>query len=264
MVLDLACISRQDKSVKYTNSIRNWRSKECHQYQNVSSEDWGVILCIDRPGFLRDDEVVCYEESPPQIRSDDAEHMTLTECWKDFLRFPCVFKFPGGLESQSVELTVDLDEKKRWLRPHAVLIAVSKVIDGVPHIVLVKHKKRGWELPGGKIDSIDEETSPEDAAFRELSEEAGLKLDDESKKTIHQIAQYVINEGEHIKSVFHVKIQGNEDPVFQELNRETSASRLYPIVDILTSKLTTVLSPVSPLIEDTVFAVTMRLIQAQL
>lgn len=37
--------------------------------------------------------------------------------------------------------------------------------------IMVKHKTRGWELPGGRV---DQDESPEEAALRELFEETGI------------------------------------------------------------------------------------------
>jgi 8-oxo-dGTP diphosphatase len=39
--------------------------------------------------------------------------------------------------------------------------------------LMVKHPKRGWEFPGGKV---EEDESPEAAALREAKEEAGVEL----------------------------------------------------------------------------------------
>lgn len=41
------------------------------------------------------------------------------------------------------------------------------------HLVWVRHPKRGWEVPGGKIEPGE---SPEQAVEREVYEEAGLRL----------------------------------------------------------------------------------------
>ena len=56
-------------------------------------------------------------------------------------------------------------------------------------IVLTKHGKRGWEMPGGKVEPGE---APEEAAVRELFEETGAHAGE-----VCQIGQYVIRqEGE--------------------------------------------------------------------
>lgn len=65
-------------------------------------------------------------------------------------------------------------------------------------IILTKHKHRGWEIPGGKVEPGE---SPIAAAHRELMEETGVKV-----KDLTYLGQYVINQGkgkeEIIKNVY--------------------------------------------------------------
>jgi 8-oxo-dGTP diphosphatase len=51
-------------------------------------------------------------------------------------------------------------------------------------IVLTRHKRRGWELPGGKVEAGE---TPEEAAHRELFEETGVRTD-----TLCWVGQYII------------------------------------------------------------------------
>ncbi|WCK53782.1 NUDIX domain-containing protein [Aneurinibacillus sp. Ricciae_BoGa-3] len=54
-------------------------------------------------------------------------------------------------------------------------------------MVLTRHKRRGWELPGGKVEPGE---TPAAAACRELFEETGVKSND-----LRWIGQYVIDPG---------------------------------------------------------------------
>ena len=58
------------------------------------------------------------------------------------------------------------------LPENAIATTTTGLIIWDNKIVLVKHKNRGWELPGGHI---EENESEKDALKRELSEEAGLE-----------------------------------------------------------------------------------------
>lgn len=65
---------------------------------------------------------------------------------------------------------IEFDIHKRSARPHAVL--VFPVFDD--SVVFVQHPRRGWEVPGGKVESGE---SPEAAAHRETFEESGVYLE---------------------------------------------------------------------------------------
>jgi len=119
------------------------------------------------------------------------------------------FHFPGAYHglycsdgrccNQYVDVTID---PKEFSRPQAVLILV---FDSQHKLLLVRHKVRGWELPGGKI---MEGESPEDAAIRETVEESGILI---HKEKIIPLAQYHLSNSDnsvstdqkyHCKTVF--------------------------------------------------------------
>jgi len=52
-----------------------------------------------------------------------------------------------------------------------MIVIVIPLKDG--KFLMVRHPKRGWEFPGGKV---EEGESPEHAALREAMEEAGIEL----------------------------------------------------------------------------------------
>ena len=66
---------------------------------------------------------------------------------------------------------------------HVLVFAITE--DG--GIILTKHKLRGWEIPGGKVEPGE---SPLDAAHRELMEETGVKVGE-----LSFLGQYVIHQG---------------------------------------------------------------------
>lgn len=77
---------------------------------------------------------------------------------------------------------------------HVLVFAITE--DG--KIILTKHKNRGWEIPGGKVEPGE---SPLEAAHRELLEETGVKV-----KDLTFLGQYIIEQGNHepriIKNVY--------------------------------------------------------------
>lgn len=66
--------------------------------------------------------------------------------------------------------------------------------------LLTKHKDRGLEFPGGKV---EEGESAEDAAFREVKEETGAQIDD-----LTYVGQYFVEGkgGTVIKNVYYATI----------------------------------------------------------
>lgn len=61
-------------------------------------------------------------------------------------------------------------EQKTDERPFAVL--VFPIFD--KHVIWVKHPRRGWEVPGGKLEP---EETPEEALVREVFEESGATIE---------------------------------------------------------------------------------------
>lgn len=63
--------------------------------------------------------------------------------------------------------------------------------------LLTKHKKRGWEFPGGKAELGE---SLEEAACREVHEETGAIL-----KSLQFVGEYEVNTGSHtfVKAIFY-------------------------------------------------------------
>jgi 8-oxo-dGTP diphosphatase len=66
--------------------------------------------------------------------------------------------------------------------------------------LLTKHKKRGWEFPGGKREMGE---TLEEAATREVEEETGAQL-----KTLHFIGEYEVTKEERsfVKAIFYADI----------------------------------------------------------
>jgi 8-oxo-dGTP diphosphatase len=70
-------------------------------------------------------------------------------------------------------------------------------------LILTKHQKRGWEVPGGTIEPGE---MPIQAAIRETFEETGAELD-----AVEWIGQYVIlgeREQPMVKSVYVARVSG--------------------------------------------------------
>ncbi|TYB66166.1 NUDIX hydrolase [Nonomuraea sp. PA05] len=75
---------------------------------------------------------------------------------------------------------VELDNAHAWLEtalqgPMDPLGAEAWVFDETfQHVLLVKHRQRGWVPPGGRVEPGE---SPREAARRELLEETGISVD---------------------------------------------------------------------------------------
>lgn len=100
--------------------------------------------------------------------------------------------------------------------------------------LLTKHKDRGLEFPGGKVEKGE---SAEEAAIREVKEETGAILDD-----IHYVGQYYVN-GKNdyvIKNVYYGIVNylekqehyfETEGPVLlEELPRNIRRNQLYSFI----------------------------------
>lgn len=107
-------------------------------------------------------------------------------------------------------------------------------------IVLTKHEKRGWELPGGKVEPGER---PEAAAVRELFEETGAHAGE-----LYQIGQYVIRpEGGAaaiVKNIYTTTVKAWSDI---PSGFETTERR------VVSSDITTFKEGFSSLIQDNVF-----------
>lgn len=72
---------------------------------------------------------------------------------------------------------LEFDDARAWLeqarqRPMEPMAAEVWVTDpSLDHVLLVKHRVRGWVPPGGKVEPTE---TPRQAAIRELGEESGL------------------------------------------------------------------------------------------
>ncbi|WP_405728725.1 NUDIX domain-containing protein [Streptomyces sp. NBC_00028] len=72
---------------------------------------------------------------------------------------------------------MEFDDARAWLerargRPMEPMAAEVWVTDPhLAHVLLVKHRVRGWVPPGGKVEPTE---TPREAAARELHEETGL------------------------------------------------------------------------------------------
>lgn len=77
------------------------------------------------------------------------------------------------------------------------------------HLLMTKHKLRGWEVPGGKVEQGE---WPSQAALRETYEEAGAEIDG-----LEWIAQYIVT-------------QANEEPLFKSVYI-ARINRMHPLPD---------------------------------
>jgi len=86
-------------------------------------------------------------------------------------------EFEGAFPGQLVKMTWD---QERFLEPGSVLVFVY--YQG--RLLLTRHKRRGWELPGGTREDAE---LPVHTAIREVYEETGAVLE-----KIEPLGQYVI------------------------------------------------------------------------
>lgn len=102
-------------------------------------------------------------------------------------------------------------------RPDHVLVV--PVFQG--RLLFTRHKERGWELPGGKIEPGE---TPEEAAIRELWEETGANI---SKPK--QVGEYRVEEADEksfIKAIFLARVDSLGERPY---GFETTDAALFPI-----------------------------------
>ena len=87
------------------------------------------------------------------------------------------YSFPGCYDDQTINLIVD---QSQFQTGHSVLIFAFEST----RLLLVNHGKRGWELPGGRLEGNESEV---DAIVRETWEESAAQL---IRDSIQPIAQY--------------------------------------------------------------------------
>jgi 8-oxo-dGTP diphosphatase len=258
IVMDLD-IQRIGSCIKdSSDALRTWNNGAPHSYYNPS-DNWKLILCIDQPCFMNSDEILIsgYEikTCDEQNESNPFGHFQYLT-WQIIFSQNCHFTFPGGISSETQTVRLDIDPKYHFNRPDAVCCCIF--IDGSnessSQILLVYHSKRGWELPGGKVESIE---SPEQAVYRELLEESGISQED-LKADLALIFQYCISSDNdsssiHRKSVYAMNL--SHTPKFQELSRETLCAKFFNVSELLRGEFP---EHSSPLIKDLVFQLALR------
>jgi 8-oxo-dGTP diphosphatase len=175
--------------------------------------------------------------------------------------------FPGSLENQTVFLSFD---PSQFRSPDAVLVFLYTNVtterscyDWAPlSLLFVRHKKRGWELPGGKLEPDDGD--PAAAAARELFEESGYRMD---KSRLFPFAQYIITATDgktketHTKTVFvgHISSDSSDTktPEFTSDTDDCSFRSLSELANGFSSVFKQ--QVISPLIQDSVFDICLPL-----
>ena len=129
---------------------------------------------------------------------------------------------------------------------HVLVMALTK--EG--QLILTHHKKRGWEIPGGKVEVGEQ---PEAAAHRELYEETGVKV-----SSLKWIGQYIIDQPEYgervVKNIYLGQV-AERHPLPEGF--ETKGCAAFPLdVQPFTREF-------SPFIQDNVFPLCCQFIRKQ-
>lgn len=145
--------------------------------------------------------------------------------------------FAGALPHQHILLS------KECLREEVNCVLIYAFYQG--QLVLVRHKDRGWELPGG---TREEGESILQTVIREMHEEAGGELD-----AIERIGQYLIYEGNQlvfVKNIYISKVSKlNELPTGFETDD-------VMLLDVVPKQQEILNDPTfSPLLKDNVYAI---------
>ncbi|CAF1378536.1 unnamed protein product [Rotaria sordida] len=162
----------QKQPVPY-GCVHTWHSAP-HEYSNKNRFQQS-ILCIDSPAFIPTDEILVDGKPVTNIR----------------------------LFSSQQQIILTTNPSQFYLKSSAVLIFAFNLNN---ELLFVNHKKRGWELPGGKIEVNENERQ---ACIRETFEESYCELEESS---LQPIAQYKIIDKDnvddgHIKSVYAARVK---------------------------------------------------------
>lgn len=142
----------------------------------------------------------------------------------------------NDLAGKKVTLTFD----RSFFSPAPKHVLVFAIHEG--KLVMTKHKRRGWELPGGKVNPGEQ---VEEAAFREMWEETGIIL-----SAVERIGEYIVEQGggrQIIKAIFLASVDRIE-PLPSGF--ETEGYKLFPLT------VDTKGEGFSPYVQDGVFAIT--------
>ena len=188
-------------------AVHAW-GEAVHGYTNDSDVS-AAVLCIDTPAFIPTDEIVVTGQHMAAVEVQQAGQAVWRQLARSLLEdqrsgpMPS-FTFPGCYSGQSCRLSFD---RAAFQPADAVLLLVlsPSSTSSEPCLLFVRHRVRGFELPGGKVECGETELQ---AAIRELREESGLAV---SERMVQPIAQYtLVEEGKatvpHTKTVLYATL----------------------------------------------------------
>ena len=197
-------------------AVHRWgHAPHCYDNPTASAQ---TVLCIDSPAFIRADEIevkgqpahdVLTETAGQAVWERVAEAVTTGLQQSSGVELP-EFRFPGCYAGQSCRL---LFSASAFLPAQAVLLLVmpEEAEDG--RVLFVRHRVRGWELPGGKVEAGEAEAA---AAVRELQEEAAVTV---TAQQLTRLAQYQLSssggddsEHQHVKTVYVCWLSADQVP----------------------------------------------------